>query len=227
MHTSILRGSDFEMFVNGCQKDHADFFREWTNTRRLGFVSPRRVDGIGAVNLIMAHVTAFYDTYRATNEDFFAYPDFFAFQSGNPLASYSMLDLHPEHKSVSVSDDADERLDAINDRGVNVLIVPDGTNTDSDYHRIQMASARRNIDTCYVYSFDGRVKDADLMIRCPKEPLFDEYVRWISKVFDSPELAKDAKVQQLQSEWMFWQNGKTFVEQSFRRVRLEEALRLL
>ena len=223
MHSSDLRGTDFEIFVDGRQQDHADFFRGWTNTRRLGFVAPERIDGVGAINLIMAHVTAFYDHYRAIGEEFFAYPDFFAFQPAGPLASYSMLDFAAEHKWVNVGDDAGERLNTINDHGVNVLIVPDGTPVDRKYHRIQLPSARRNIDTCYVYSFEGHVSDADLTIRCQKEPFF----KWTQTVFDTPELAGDAMVQQRKSEWISRHEETTFIEQSFRKITLDEALSLL
>ena len=37
-----------------------------------------------------------------------------------------MFDIWPEHKDVLVGTDAVERLNAITDRGVNILLVPDG-----------------------------------------------------------------------------------------------------
>ena len=226
MHSSILRSSDFELFVNGSQQDHEDFFHGWTYTRRLGFVAENGIEGIGSVNLVMAHATAFYNVYRATKEEFFAYPDFFSFQHSSPKVSYSMLDIHPDNKHVDIGDDPQDRLDSINDRGVNVLIVPEGPQKDCEFHKIQMASARRNIDTCYVYSFTGKVAEPDLTIRCPKQPLYDEYVRWINKVFDSVESQEKAMTQKIRSEWTGNLNG-SYLEQSFRRVDLDEALRLL
>ena len=58
MHSAdVLRGSDFEILANGRQQDHADFFRGFTNTKRLGLMAPGRVDGVGASNLILAYVT--------------------------------------------------------------------------------------------------------------------------------------------------------------------------
>ena len=85
MHTAKLRGSDFEIIVNGRQQDHAEFFRGFTNTRRLGIVAPRRIDGVGAANLLMAYGTAFYDVYRAAGKAFSALADFFVFQSASPV----------------------------------------------------------------------------------------------------------------------------------------------
>lgn len=223
MHSSDLRGSDFEIFVNGRQQDHADFFVGCTNTCRLGLVAPGHIDGVGAVNLIMAYVTAFYDTYRATGDNFLAYPDFFTFQGGSAMASYAMFDIWPEHKWVSVGDDGAKRLTAINDRGVSVLLVPDGTPTEKIYDRVQLTSAQRNIDTCYVYSFEGQVKAADLTIRCQKEP----FSQWVQSVLESPALSHDCTIQQRKSEWLSLHKEDTFLEQSFRQVSLDEALSLL
>ena len=224
MHTANhLRGSDFEIFVNGRKQDHAEFFRGFTNVRRLGLVAPGGIDGVGASNLIMAYVTAFYDAYRATGEDFYAYPDFFIFQSKSPVASYGKLDIWPDHKWVSVGGDATERLNAINDRGVNILMVPDGKPAEPNYERPQLASARRNIDTCYVYSLEGQVEAADLTVRCPKEPIAE----WTIGVFETPALSEDSTIQQQRSEWASVHAEKAFLEQSYRQVSLDEALLLL
>ena len=75
MHSSELRDSDFEIIDDGVLVQPADYFNGHTQTRRLGILTPDRVEGVGAITLIMAHVTAFYNTYRATGEEFFAYPD--------------------------------------------------------------------------------------------------------------------------------------------------------
>jgi hypothetical protein len=77
-----------------------------------------------------------------------------------------------------------------------------------------------------VYSFDGKVEGADLTIRCPKKPLYDDYIGWIKKVFDSVETGGTTAGQKLQSEWLSRLNG-SYLEQSFRKVSLEEALELL
>ena len=226
MHSSVLRSSDFELFVEGSAQSHEDFFKGWANTRRLGFIAENGIEGIGAVNLVMAHATAFYNAYRATKEEFFAYPDFFSFQHNSPKVSYSMLDIHPDNKHVDIGDDPQDRLDAINDRGVNVLVVPEGVKKDSEFHKIQMASAKRNIDTCYVYSSKGVVSNADLIIRCPDKPLYNEYIRWINKVFDSVESEEKAEIQEIKSAWADNLNN-SYLEQSFRAVSLDEALSLL
>ena len=211
MHSSTLGDSDFSIIASGQPVALAEYFRGFTNTKRLGVLAPNRLEGVGAVSLIMAHVTAFYNTYRATGEDFFAYPDNFTFQSREPKAAYGMFDIWPEHKDVLVGTDAVERLNAITDRGVNILLVPDGPPTPREYQRQQLASAERLIETCYAYSATGAVADPDLVIRCPTDPL----AAWCKSVCDSvpdDEGGED------------WQGQGPVLEQSFRRISRQEAL---
>ncbi|MDE2741720.1 MAG: hypothetical protein OXI58_09045 [Gemmatimonadota bacterium] len=211
MHSSTLGDSDFEILVSGQPVALAEYFRGFTNTKRLGVLAPNRLEGIGAVNLIMAHVTAFYNTYRATGEDFFAYPDNFTFQSREPKAAYGMFDIWPEHKDVLVGTDAVERLNAITDRGVNILLVPDGPPAPREYQRQQVAASERLIETCYAYSATGAVADPDLVIRCPVDPLAD----WCQRVCDS---VSDSEREE------GWQGQGPVLEQSFRRISRQEAL---
>ena len=168
-------------------------------------------------SLIMAHVTTFYDDYRADGTDFFAYPDFFAFQKQTPLADYAMFDIWPNHKIVHVDPDHTQVLQAINDRGVNVLLVPDGEPKDLDFDRIVLASARRNIDQCYVYALDGPLAHADVSIRCERSPFVD----WVENMFNTIE--DDAEVQKRCRTWVD-QCPDDHLEQSYRRVNLDEAL---
>ena len=211
MHSSQLGDSDFEILVSGQPVALAEYFRGFTNTKRLGVLAPNRLEGVGAVSLIMAHVTAFYNTYRATGEDFFAYPDNFTFQSREPKAAYGMFDIWPEHKDVLVGADAVERLNAITDRGVNILLVPDGPPTPHEYQRQQLASAERLIETCYAYSATGAVADPDLVIRCPADPL----AAWCKSVCDSvPDGEREED----------WQGQGPVLEQSFRRISRQDAL---
>ena len=211
MHSSTLGDGDFEMIASGHSVALAEYFSGFTNTKRLGLLAPNGLEGVGAVSLIMAHVTAFYNTYRATGEDFFAYPDNFTFQSREPKAAYGMFDIWPEHKDVLVGPDAVERLNAITDRGVNILIVPDGPPTPSEYQRQQLASAERLIETCYAYSATGAVADPDVVIRCPADPLAD----WCKSVCDSVPDGEGGKD---------WQGQGPVLEQSFRRISRQEAL---
>ena len=209
MHSSKLRDGDFEMVVRGRPVALAEYFRGFTNTKRLGLLAPNRLEGVGAVNLVMAHATAFYNAYRALGEDFFAYPDYFTFQSREPKAAYGMFDIWPAHKDVLVGAAAAERLNAITDRAVNILLVPDGPPAPHEYQRQQVAAAERLIETCYAYSATGAVADPDVVIRCPADPL----AAWCQSVVES---VPDSGCGE---GW----HGPV-LEQSFRRISRQDAL---
>lgn len=217
MHSSSLRGSDFEICVEGNPLPHSAYFQDFSKTRRLGLFAPHGTDGAGAINLIMAYVTAFYDDYRADGDDFFAYPDFFAFQGSSPMAGYGMFDIWPEHKWVQVDTEPSHTLHAITDRGINVLLIPDGEPLDRVFGDIALASARRNIDRCYVYSPEGTVDDGDLTIRCLREPFAD----WIDNMVNT--VGEKSGNKTAGRAWLDRHNGP-FLDQSFRRLSLDEAL---
>ncbi len=239
MHSSSLRGGDFEIQVHGKAVDHAAFFEGFTRTRRLGLWAPDPIAAGGAGNLIFAHLTAFYGCYRSVGSEFFAHPDFFAFQDVDPPANFGMFDFWPEHKSVRVGPTPDERLAAVTDRAINILLVPEPGRGDHERqtddaarragkgpdHSAQFpestaslrASALRNIDTCYQYRFDGHVEDADVLIRCPKDPIGV----WIQQVLDSID-TPDAADQR--SQWDSRIGGDGWFEQSYRRISVPQAL---
>ena len=221
MHSSKLRGSDFHLKTSGNRIDHRAFFADFAKTDRLGVFAPERYEAAGAATLIMAYVTAFYDDYRADRGEFYAYPDFFAFQPVSSLANYAMYDISPRHKLVPVGPEPIDKLNAINDRAVNVLLVPDGEPAGHQFERVALVSAKRNLEQCYVYSFEGHVDDADVTIHCNPSRM----VNWVQHVFDS--LKDDAEVQQLKRSWLAQTGRDDQLVQSFRRVSLEKALSLL
>ncbi|MCY3839170.1 MAG: hypothetical protein OXH09_11095 [Gammaproteobacteria bacterium] len=61
MHSSGLRGSDFHLSSRGREVSHRDFFRDHGRNTRVGLLAPDGTEGVGAVTMAMACVTAFYD----------------------------------------------------------------------------------------------------------------------------------------------------------------------
>jgi hypothetical protein len=219
MHSSFLRGSDFRITHRREEVSHARFFGDLSTTDRVGVFAPGGIDGLGACLLLLAHTTAFYDRYRATGDEFFAYPDYFTFQRRTPTASYSMLDVWPGHKDVPVADDAGETLDAILDRAINVLVVPAGTAGAAEFAPVQMASARRTIRRCYTYSATGSAEQPTLAVACGRA----EPAEWARAVIDS--LPPDDSA--VRSHWLRVVAGGSIPEQSFSEVSLEQALALI
>lgn len=217
MHSSSLRGTDFRIEWRGREVTHASFFSQMKDTERVGILMSQQCEGLGAIGLIMAYATAFYDRYRERGVEFFAYPDFFTFQRCTPCADYGMCDIWPSHKNVQVPDDPQRTAEAITDRGVTVLLVPDEKIRETQIAPVERESARRNIRHCFAYSCSGIVSPADLVVECGN-PLLR---KWALAVLDSTP-TEDA-VQPLRRQWSDWEQSAP-LRQSFREMELREAL---
>lgn len=176
MHTSTeLRSDSFAIERDGEPARLEDVLVGFGPADRLGIVVREPCGAVGASGLLLAAVTAFYDAQRARSAQFFIYPDFFTFQVGGPLGDHSMLDVWPSHKEVVVPDDADAILEAINDRAITWLLVPDGEPGTSPAQREALASARSRIAGALAYAPEGRVEDAD--VRVAGNEVTEGYVR--------------------------------------------------
>lgn len=209
MHSSDLRGSDFDIALGGQTLDHAQLFSEITVGHRLGLVCPSALDGLGAASLLLASVTAFYDGYRAMGGDFFAYPDFFAFQLAPPAARYGRFDIWPDNKNVSVK--PTDLTNAITDRGVQTLILPQAWSGPGDLQPEQQASLQRNLVGGWAYGPAGCVEDADLVIRCMKTPL-EEWAQIVT-----------ATVSAQPPTW-YQEAGDDRFQQSFRQLSSDDTI---
>lgn len=207
MHTTTtLRSDGFEIAVDGRPATIADLFPGFDEQDRLGIVLHAHHAAAGAGTLILAAVTAFYDRLRDTNEPFFAYADYFAFHVGGDHGTLSQIDVYPAHKEVVVPADAEQIVEAINDRGVTRLLVPDG-----DAHEPTLAaetrdSAQRRIRTALAYSPTGQTSDADVLVSGSAQS--DAY---IDAMLGRPEAAAE----------------EARAAQGFRRLALHEALGML
>ncbi len=218
MHSSTIRGTEFEIHWRSEVVPHGEFFASFRDTDRVGVVAPHRTEGIGAITLIMSYVTAFYDRYRERGSDIFAYPDFFTFQHEIPCADYGMCDIWPYHKNVHVADGAQRATEAINDRGVNVLLVPDGDAGEVSIEEVELESARRNVGRCFAYSECGITHGADLVLEC-RSDLLSDYALAVLKSVDA-----DGSSTEQRERWME-QVASGTLRQSFRELELGDALR--
>jgi len=178
---------------------------------------PRRFEGLGAIALIMAYVTAFYDRYRERATEFYAYPDFFTFQGQTPCADYAMCDIWPQHKNVHVSGEPQQTAEAIADRGVTVLLVPDGPPREVEIAQAELESARRTIGRSFAYSASGSVEAPDLIIEC-MSPRLSEYAQAVIDSVPAGEPERDERELGLE------QPASGTLRQSFRELDLDGAL---
>ena len=215
MHSSELRGKDFKIEWKGESISHADFFADTLLSDRVAVVSPNRFEGIHAMTFVMAYVTSFYDHYRARGTEFRAYPDFFTLQGKSPMDSYGMFDIFPEHKTVYVPGNTQQNVEAITDRAVTILFVPDVDKQEVTIDPIDLESARRTIKRCFAYS-ESKSTDADLVIECYSPLLRD----WVLEIFDSVE---DDESTEQRNKFLALDKDTCMI-QSFREIDLDEAL---
>ena len=232
MHSSVLRACDFHLLWKGGAVSHEGFFRDHDCNTRVGLLAPEGTEGVGAVTLAMACVTAFYDRfredydrfregddryregddpYREDTSPFFAYPDFFTFQRRDPVASYGSFDFWP-NKDVRVPEDRNATVAAIADRGVNVLLVPDACIAERVYEPVQLERARRTLLRCFAYDACGEVENPDLTIRCSAQPLLGY----------ATQVVRSANAEM--PEWMTRLEASSTLRQSFRELDLDDAL---
>ena len=218
MHSSSIRGTDFKIAWRGKAIQHVEFFSSVRDTDRVGIVTPQRLEGSGAITRILSYVTAVYDRYRERGSEFFAYPDFFTFQRESPCADYGMFDIWPYHKNVHVPPDAQQTVEAITERGVTVLLVPDNDVHEAAIAPVEHESARRNIKRCFAYSETGTTASSDLVIECQSHPLRG----FALAVLDS--VPADDTVLEQRGQWQERMAAST-LSQSFHQLDLSDALR--
>jgi aminomethyltransferase len=130
MHSSYaLDASDFTVERDGKAQPLSDLWPGgYQPGDRLGVVVAQPMDPVGCSNLICATVTLFYDYLRSTlgTGNFFRYCDTFLFGVGCEAGDFNQLDIWPLHKWVTILNPTTEALlEAINDRKVNLLAIPE------------------------------------------------------------------------------------------------------
>lgn len=209
-----LDTGDFDYRMDGEPVSRTDVIPPLTLADRVGVMMGSGTAGIGAGGFILSCVIAFYDRLEETKAEFFEYPDYYTFQTTTQPADYGMLDIYPGHKNVTVEPDAERLLQAINDRAITVLLVPNEPTRTRDIENITLRSADRRIDHCYLYATDGHLDNAEFAIRHPRRPVEDWYqttahsVETVPETYTHPSLDSD----------------DDHIIHEFRRIPLEEAL---
>jgi len=120
--------------------------------------------GIGATHLLQLAITLFYDIKPSRRTTLAVYPEIYAFHIGKGHGAHAPYDFWPARREVLVSDDHREVLDAINDRGITRLAVPDRRPRQVVHRPKEEDAALDRIVSAFVHSPGGRVDNADLVI---------------------------------------------------------------
>lgn len=244
MHTAHLSPDLFSVQIEGRAASAAELLPGWTRHDRFGILLHEPFGALGASLLIQAVVAHFFAHRRAEQYDAIPmYPEIYAFHVGGPHGDHSMFDFWPGQKEVHVACDAGTVLDAINERAITRLAVPDGVSSPPTLLWPELSSARNRVVSSFIYGSEGDVDPADVSIRGTSpvteenpaatldlrafaaqfaaSPDFDTR-RWVSRVQErSTEVSDDVRVgiqarRQAHGGWLALER--------YRRTSLEDAL---
>jgi hypothetical protein len=166
MHTARLLSDDmFVVRIDGRPCSREEVLPDWGPLDRMGVVVDAPFGTIGASYLLQLAITAFYDfrpERRAKERPI--YPDIFVFHVGGRYGDHANFDVYPPRKEVFVENGPIEVLNAINDRGITRLAVPDRRAEKVQHHYKEPAQALDRIVSAWAYSPDGRASGADVEI---------------------------------------------------------------
>lgn len=229
MHASnVISAHDFEFQLQGRQASLDDVFPGFHASDRIGVVVNRPCAAMGVSALLMAATTGFYDAYRLQlgNEPgkLRIYPEYFIFHIGNRQGNHAQLDVWPPHKEVVVDDDAEQVLEAINDRGITRLLVEDKPLSAAVLLRETLSSARSRITSALAYSASGYTSQSDVC--CAHSPNAEAYVRkMLSDSCALLQLPEHQHADLLQARERLASTGR--VVEHYRRLALDSAFGML
>jgi hypothetical protein len=163
----------FAIEVAGRPGTRDDVFPDWHAHDRIGVVMLEPYGALGASHLMQLAITAFYDVrperragrlLPGYQDPRAIYPELYIFHVGGRFGDHSAFDAWPARKEVFVEDDPRAVLDAINDRAITRLAVPDSAERPVQHAWKEAPAARDRIASAFAYDPSGRVTDPDISI---------------------------------------------------------------
>jgi hypothetical protein len=166
MHVlTLLKATMFDIEMAGQPASIADVFPDWHAHDRFGLVIDEALGGLGATHLLQVAMTLFYDVKPSRKNELTVYPEIYAFHVGKPRGAHAPYDFWPARREVILeTDDHRVVLDAINDRGITRLAVPERPRREVIHRPKEEDCAFDRIASAFLYHPSGRVADPDLMI---------------------------------------------------------------
>lgn len=166
MHVmTLLKREMFDASIDGRAATIEDIFPDWNEHDRFGLVIDEVFGGIGATHLLQLAMTAYYDVKASRRTTLTVYPEIYAFHIGRGHGAHAHYDFWPARREVILkTTDHREVLDAINDRGITRLAVPDRPMRDVLHRPKEEDAALDRIASAFVYNACGRTDAADLVI---------------------------------------------------------------
>jgi hypothetical protein len=166
LHTiALLRSEMFDVTVDGERSHISGVMPGWHLLDRLGLVIDEPLGGLGASHFVQIAITSFYDAQERRRGELSVYPEIYAFHVGRGHGSHAAFDFWPARREVILSDDPRDLLDAINDRGITRLVVPDRAACPLDFRPKEVDTALDRIESAFAYHPSGRTGNFDIEIR--------------------------------------------------------------
>lgn len=166
MHVATLLFDEmFQVRRAGAVVSSDSVFPDWGYHDRFGILIDTALGGIGAAHLIQLATVKFYDAKSGRRKDKIIYPEIYAFHIGQAHGSHADFDFWPARRELVVKDEPHHILEAINDRGITRLAIPERKIRPADHKPKEMESALDRMSTAFFYAPSGRVDDADLTIQ--------------------------------------------------------------
>jgi hypothetical protein len=166
MHTARQLTEDlFDVRLDGRVASRAEVLIEWGPLDRLAVVINEPLGTVGASYLLQLAITAFYDARpERRSRETPVYPDVFVIHVGGRYGDHAYFDVYPPRKEVFVENHPVAVLNAINDRAITRLLVPDRAPEPVQHEWKECAQALDRITSAWAYSPSGRTAGADLEI---------------------------------------------------------------
>ena len=167
MHVAtLLKAKMFKVGIAGADATIEDIFPGWTTLDRFGLVIDEPLGGIGATHLIQIAMMAYYDIRPSRRSTASVYPEIYAFHIGTSHAAHAAFDFWPARREVVLrGGDHRDVLDAINDRGITRLAVPDRPMRDVVHRPKEVDAALDRIVSAFAYMPGGQTTDGDVIIQ--------------------------------------------------------------
>ena len=162
MHTrDQLRLDQFTVtFKDGAAENQI----HWESHDRLGVIVDRPLGALGASLLIQLVTAKFFAIDHGSRRTRPLYAENYLFQIGGRWGDFSTFDFAPPRREIFLPADPAVVIEALNDRGITHLLVPDGPARPATFPFKERDTARDRIKMCWAYGIDGTAQDSDLLI---------------------------------------------------------------
>jgi hypothetical protein len=227
----LLTSSMFEVSLAGHPASLDAVFPNWVPSDRFGIVIDEPFGGLGAAHLIQVATTLFYDVKPSRRSERKVYPEIYALHYGRGFGAHAPFDFWPARREAIVERDHRILLDAINDRGITRLAIPERPVRDIEHRPKEEDAALDRIISAILYSPSGRVTAPSFSIRStdrrteynPKQvlSLARGYLKSVSPTNSSASI-KESDTSY--SDWIEARRADTTLEDHQRAVQQRRAL---